>query len=254
MSYYGRGIDDLNHADDLYFVDEKTEVKQGGFQTPVDFKNKFSIVPIMGHFKGSPRMIALGSVYSYGMTETGELMMWLTEEDKSGKEGMSTFDLKSLAPESREGLIGKTANLAANLTSGLINKDRVEVKRYTIISLYCTPRGDFCIICTLEGDLYCVIARTRTIEYLPKLKRTINALKFLEVNNEDERSYIKFVCTAANGFFSYSILDFRFKVREAKGTKIDSFEMAASELNQCKANSMITKIDVGWLNTDFQHS
>jgi len=236
---YGRGLEDIGGGDDLFFVEEKTEVKQGGFQPMIDFKNKFSFSPVMTHFKAAPRLLSVGTLYSYGITETGELLCWTTEEDRSGMDKNSNIDLKSLSSEGRDGLIGKTTNFLNNM-----GKDKPDQKKATFTNLYSSHKGDFCIFTTLEGDNYIYIHRTKSIEVLPKLRRTLTALKFIDVLNEDERSVVKLVCSSTVGFFSSATLEFKFKTRD-KVTRLDNFDMTVNELNQHKLNAAISKIDVG---------
>ena len=113
MSLYGRaGQDDYGASDDIFFIEERTEQKQGGFQPMLDFKNKFSFVPAMEHFKASPKLMSIGSNVSYGITENGELMAWTTENDKNTTDKNFNIDLKSAAVDSKDtGVIGKAGNL-----------------------------------------------------------------------------------------------------------------------------------------------
>lgn len=237
MNIYGRGIEDIEGGDDLYFVEEKTEAKQGGFQAKTDFRNKFSWVPVSTHFKSGLKLMSIGTHYGYGITEGGELMTWTTEEDKQSLEKNLNIDLKAVTSDQRDGIIGRTANLLS------FGKDKTEAKKLTIIDICANNRGDFCVFSTMEGDNFIFIQRTRTIENLTKLKRVINAMKFIDVQGDEDRTSIKFVCTSANGYFSNVAVDLRFKARE-KAAVVHSFDMTVSEINQSKSNSLISKIDV----------
>ena len=238
MNIYGRGIEDIDGGEDLYFVEEKTEAKQGGFQPRIDFKNKFSWTPFSAHFKASPKVMSIGTQAGYGITENGELLAWSTEEDKQGVEKNFNIDLKTISYEQRDGIIGKTANLLS------FGKDRQETKKLTFTNIYSNNRGDFCIFTTMEGDNFLFIQRTRTIEYLGKLKRIINALKFLDVQNEDDKTVIKFICSSATGQFSHVVLEIRYKIKD-KAMTVNTFDLAATEISTSKTNSLISKIDVG---------
>ena len=197
MSIYGRGVDD-GTGDDQFYVEERTELKQGGFQPPIDFRNKFSWQPIMQHYKGCPKYMAIGSVYSYGVTENGELLMWTTEEDRGGGEKGVSIDVKALSAEARDGIIGKAANL---LTFGAKDKQQ-EQKKLTFTAVYTNSKGDMCIFTTAEGDNYIYIQRTKSIELLNKLRRCLTAIKFLDAFNEEDSSRIRLLCTSTIGIFS----------------------------------------------------
>lgn len=241
MNIYGRGIEDIEGGDDLYFVEEKTEAKQGGFQAKTDFRNKFSWVPVSTHFRSGLKLMSVGTHYGYGITESGELMTWATEEDRQGLEKNLNIDLKAVNSDQRDGIIGRTANLLS------FGKDKTEAKKLTIIDICANNRGDFCVFTTLEGDNFIFIQKTRTIENLTKLKRVINALKFIDVQSDDDRTFIKLVCTSANGYFSFVTIELRYKIREKVPT-VHAFDMSVTELNQSKSNSMIARIDVTWFS------
>lgn len=195
---YGRGIDDMAGGDDLFFVEERNEMKQGGFQPMIDFKNKFSFVPVMTHFKGAPKLMSIGTNVSYGISDTGEILAWTTEDDQRSSDRNFNIDLKSLSSgDNKDGLIGKTANL---LNFG--GREKGEIKKLVFTNIYSTTKGDFCIFTTLEGENYIFIQKTRTIEPLTKLKRIVNAIKYLDVVNEEDRSIIRFICTSSIGMFS----------------------------------------------------
>lgn len=238
MNIYGRGIEDIDGGEDMYFVEEKTEAKQGGFQPRIDFKNKFSWVPFCPHYKASPKIMSIGTHFGYGISENGELLTWSTEEDKQGSDRGFSIDLKSISYEQRDGMIGKAANLLS------FGKEKQETKKLTFTNIYANNRGDFCIFTTIEGENFLFIQRTKSIENLSKLKRIINALKFIDVSNEDEKTAIKLICSSATGLFSYVNLDIRYKIKD-KAMTVNSFDMVVTDINQNKINSLISKIDVG---------
>lgn len=116
MSLYGRtGQEDYGTSDDVFFIEERTEQKQGGFQPMLDFKNKFSFVPAMEHFKASPKLMSIGSNVSYGITENGELMAWTTENDKNTSDKNFNIDLKSATVDSKDGgVMGRAGTQSFN--------------------------------------------------------------------------------------------------------------------------------------------
>ena len=95
----------------------------------------------------------------------------------------------------------------ANLLS--FGKEKNEMRKLTYTNIISSPKGDFCVFTTMEGDNYIFIQRTRSVENLTKLRRIINALKFVEVINEEERSVIKFICSSSIGTFSSVVLSLK---------------------------------------------
>ena len=112
MSLYGKGNDEFGAQEDMFFVEEKTEVKQGGFQPMIDLKNKFAFVPVMEHYKASPKLMTIGTHVSYGISDNGELLAWTTEADARSADKNFNIDLKNLSQESRDGgVIGKAGRV-----------------------------------------------------------------------------------------------------------------------------------------------
>lgn len=81
-------------------------------------------------------------------------------------------------------------------------KDKGDVKRLSFTKIYPSPRGDFCIFTTFEGENFLFIHKSKSIEALPKLKRVINALRFIDVTHEEDRSVLKLFCVSSTGLFS----------------------------------------------------
>ena len=90
------------------------------------------------------------------------------------------------------------------MSGGLLNfgKEKAENRKISYNNMISSPKGDFCIFTSIEGENFIFIQRAKAIENLLKLKRVINALKFTEVLNEEERSVVKFICTSSVGTFS----------------------------------------------------
>lgn len=238
MNIYGRGIEDIDGGEDLYFVEEKTEAKQGGFQPRIDFKNKFSWMPFCSHLKASPKLMCIGKRIGYGITENAELLGWWNEEDKQGSEKSFIYDLKAVNNEPKDGIIGKTANLLS------FGKERQEIKKLTVTNMYTNNRGDLCIITTAEGENILYSQKAKSADPLPKLKRNINALKFIDAQSEDDRASIKFICSTYAGIFSAVTVDVKYKNKE-KGMSSDYINVNITDINSSKANALITRIDVG---------
>ena len=154
-------------------------------------------------------MMSIGKNYSFGITGAGELLCWTTEERK-GESAAGTIDFKSSISDGRgDSVISKVRNLAGFagglLTGGLLGgggKDLKESKQLTFSNIYTSPRGDYSIFTTFEGVNFLYIQKHKLIEPLVKLKRSINALKFVEVANDEEKSVIKVVCTSSNNLLS----------------------------------------------------
>jgi len=122
-----------------------------------------------------------------------------------------------------------------NLSGGLLNfgKEKAENRKISYNNMISSPRGDFCIFTSVEGENFIFIQRAKAIENLAKLKRVINALKFTEVLNEEERSVVKFICTSSVGTF------------------LLSFDMDVRELNSAKQNAIISVIEVASADQSF---
>lgn len=206
MDLYGQGNHNHFMSDDPYNADGgQSEQKQGGFQPQIKFKNEFGWKAYMTHFKDSPKLISVGKNYSYGISGAGELLCWSTEE-KKGENTAGTIDFKSSISDGRgDSVISKVSTLAGGiLTGGILGggKDLKESKQLMFSSIYTSNRGDFSIFTTFEGVNFLYMQKHKVIEPLVKLKRTINALKFVEVLNEEERSVIKLICTSSNHMLS----------------------------------------------------
>lgn len=210
MSIYGAGAGYLDSQDNLFAADENDSIRQRGFQKMIDLKNKFEFKKQMEHFKSAPKMMAIGTDVSYGISELGELTVWPSTENSKVLDRNLIIDLRTISTDSTRdmgGLIAKAGNIGNFVLNSAtsvfsIGKEKAEIKKMSYNNIECSPSGDFCILTSIEGENFIFILRSRSVESLSKLKRAINSLRFIEIVNDEDKSSIKFICAAAVGLFS----------------------------------------------------